>query len=155
MLPLGLAIPAALKVGKAIFGKKAEDKAGKEQQRANVAGGKLKAAVAEDQRLAHAGLGTGMAGSMASRGFMVPDAATLAALETRRNYDPMIEAAAADPSAGSGSAFLSGLFGTGSDLATEYNVAGDQPVSPDNTMGTGILVNAATQNFDPETGEPI
>jgi len=111
---------AASAVAKGLMDKKSKDKAGKSAQEADINAAKLKQAVSEDARLARAGMGASMAPELIGKGFTMPGADFLSQLKVRRNYDPMIEKSSANPAAGSGSAFLSGLFGTAGNVASQY-----------------------------------
>lgn len=159
---VGPVASTALDVASGLAKKSATDTAGKEQQAANIAGGKLQAAVSEDKRLAHAGLGAGLQDQVGAAGFMTLPDEVLQALKARRNYDPMIEKAYANPAAGSGAAFLSGLFGRGAETIGQHEmnqegvgVPSPEPVGVPGGVGTAADPALAGGSVDTELKNPL
>lgn len=124
-----------------LFGKKSKDKAGKEQMRAQTEALNLKQRMGEDKRLGQLGAGQSIMQQLAGRGFtnISPEAA--ASLGQRREYD--FSKAVADPTAGSGSGFLSGLLGDVSDTAFQYAANEmDQPMEAAGPLASQIQTTA-------------
>ena len=114
----GLGVGAELLSG--LFGSRSEKKKGEAQRQAEIESLGLKQKMGEDKRLGQLGAGQSIMQQLAGKGFtnISPEAA--ASLGQRREYD--FSKAVADPTAGSGSGLLSGLFGGISDAAYRAGV---------------------------------
>jgi hypothetical protein len=113
----------AIDVASGLLNKGAADEQGKSLQEANIAQGKLGVEKSEDSRLAHLGLGAGT--DLGALGFQDINPAVLEQLGVRRNYDQLIEQGAADPTAGSGQAFLAGLTDQAGAALNEFDIGKD------------------------------
>lgn len=128
------------------FKKKAADKQGKAQVGAQVGAAELKNQMNEDTRGASLQAAASLLGKAGSD--FALDPALVQKLGVRRNYD--FKKGIADPTAGSGSSFLSGLFDTATDLAGQYGANQQNGDLMEKLQGLTKTAGSDVKPFDPK-----